>query len=205
MKKLFALILSLVIIFGLCSCGNNINSITLATNSCEIVQDKTFKLSYTVIPENASVDGLIWASADENIATIDTNGTITALSVGQTSITISDGKKVFATCSVTVLEKPAYERLNEDEKAFVDTFLSRINEFKNPDSVEITGVHFVPGNGIEDFWSIEVKAQNSFGAINTSVYFLQQNQGFTESPFPFEWSDPTYRLDLINKAIDEKR
>ena len=65
MKRLLILsILSLGIILGLCYCGNNINSVTLSTNSCEIVEDKTFKLSYSVIPENANVDGLIWTSAD---------------------------------------------------------------------------------------------------------------------------------------------
>ena len=219
MKRLLILsILSLGIILGLCSCGNNINSdtlstnsceiveVTLSTNSCEIVEDKTFKLSYAVIPENANVDGLIWTSVDENIATVDTDGTITALSVGQTSITVSDGKKVFATCSVTVLEKPAYERLNEDEKAFVDCIVSNIDYFVKPDSIEVTGIQFIPGDDIEDFWSVEIKGETTLGTSTSDLYFLNQTYGFSECPFPnFIFSDTNYRLYLINKAIDEKR
>lgn len=77
---------------------------TLSTNTCEIVQDETYKLSYVVFPENASTDELVWKSADESVATVEQDGTIYAKAVGQTTITVSDGTQVFSSCSVTVLE-----------------------------------------------------------------------------------------------------
>ena len=203
MEKVLIGILALVMVLGLVGCGG-INSVTLSTNTCEIVQDETYELSYAVIPENAKTDELIWSSADEKIATVDKTGKITAISVGQTSITVSNGKKVFATCSVVVLEKPAYERLSEEEKAFVDCFLSKISIFKNPDSVEVEGITFVPADDIDDFWVVKVRAQNGFGATSSAVYYLSTEMGFSEAGL-FTFHDANYRLDLINEAIADKR
>lgn len=205
MKKILVLILAIGIIATLCAC-NNIDSVILSTNSCEIVRDETLTLAYSTVPENVNTDGLVWASADENVATVDANGMITAKSVGQTTITVSNGKKVFATCSVTVLEKPAYDLLNDKEREFVDAFITKIGAFKNPNSVQIMGIQFIPGDDIEDFWTIKVNAQNGFGGTSTSVYFFNKTHGFNEvDSLYFTSSDPEYRLDLVNQAIAEKR
>lgn len=205
MKKGILVVLALIMVLGLVGCGG-INGIILSTNTCEIVQDETLNLSYTVIPTDANTDKLIWISSDENVATIDKTGKITAVSVGQTSITVSNGKEVFATCSVTVLEKPAYDRLAENEKTFVDCFLSNVSAFKDPKSVEVEGITFIPDNegDFEDFWVVKVSAKNSFGGTVSAVYYLSHSHGFSEAQ-TFTYHDGEYNLELINKAIAEKR
>lgn len=192
-----------VVLCSLCACAPKINSITLSTNMCEIVQDETFQISYTVLPENANTDKLVWKSADESVATVENNGTIHAVAVGQTTVTVSDGTQAFASCSVTVLEKAAYLQLNEEEKTFVDAFLRHIYAFKNPSSVEIRDVFFVPATDeTTDFWSVEVNAQNGFGGYTNETYYLHEDTGFSKSILP-SGASSGYDIDLINKAIKE--
>ena len=57
----------------------------------------------TVLPENASNQGVTWSSSDTSIATVDSTGKVTAINGGTATITVTtvDGNKT-ATCLVTV-------------------------------------------------------------------------------------------------------
>ena len=143
-----------------------ITGIVLSTNSAEIVVDEGFQLNYTLFPDNASDYGISWRSADESVADINSDGYILAVSPGQTTISASNESGIMATCSVTVKDRPAYERLSKDEKSFVDLALKHINQFKNPDSVVIKGVYKSTVDASFD-WLVAVSAQNGFGATNT--------------------------------------
>lgn len=57
----------------------------------------------TVVPEGASVPTVSWSSSDENVATVDQTGKVTAVGKGEATITVTttDGGKT-ATCAVTV-------------------------------------------------------------------------------------------------------
>lgn len=86
-----------------------VTSIVLSTNSTQISEGEKYQLSYTLFPENASDYGLTWKSADNRVATVDSTGNITAVSVGQTTISISNRDGFIATCSVTVTKaKPNF-------------------------------------------------------------------------------------------------
>lgn len=67
------------------------------------VQDKA-KLTATVTPETALGD-VVWKSSKEQVATVDSQGNVTALSVGFAKITATatDGSNQFAECLVTVV------------------------------------------------------------------------------------------------------
>ncbi len=59
------------------------------------------KLKATVLPENTTNPEITWTSSDELIAKVSADGTVTAISVGVTTITATCGE-VSATCKVTV-------------------------------------------------------------------------------------------------------
>lgn len=61
-------------------------------------------LHATVSPEDATEKGLAWTSSDENVATVDPDGTVTAVGSGTATITAAatDGGGAKATCTVTV-------------------------------------------------------------------------------------------------------
>lgn len=62
------------------------------------------QLIVTILPEDAFVKDVVWTSEDENIASIDSQGTVIALNVGTTNISVktTDGSNLTATCKVTV-------------------------------------------------------------------------------------------------------
>lgn len=65
---------------------------------------ETSQLEYSISPADAEIVDLTWTSSKPNIASVDDEGFITALSGGETKITVatSNGKK--ATCKVKVKE-----------------------------------------------------------------------------------------------------
>ncbi len=77
--------------------------ITLDNSALTIYVGNTAQLTATVNPTNATNQGIIWASDDETVATVDENGLVTAVKVGTATVTAtsSDGGYT-ATCAITV-------------------------------------------------------------------------------------------------------
>ncbi|MDO4808606.1 MAG: BspA family leucine-rich repeat surface protein [Eubacteriales bacterium] len=67
------------------------------------VGDEDVKLSAIVLPENATDKSVNWSSSKESVATVDSEGNVTAVSTGTATITVTtvDGNKT-ATCAVKV-------------------------------------------------------------------------------------------------------
>ena len=81
-----------------------VSQITLNKTSTSISVGNSEKLTAKVTPENAANKRVTWTSSNENVATVDANGTVKALAVGTTTITATaegDPSKS-ATCTVTV-------------------------------------------------------------------------------------------------------
>lgn len=84
-------------------------SVDIKEESIKIKVGSTRKLNATVYPENAYNKVLEWTSSDESIATVDKNGTVTAVAEGQAIITARvAGTEITDTCTVEVtLEEEA--------------------------------------------------------------------------------------------------
>jgi len=81
-----------------------ITSITLSEKTQKLVVGEEAQLTATVAPENATLKTLEWTSSNENTASVDQNGKITALKTGYATISAkaTDGSGKKATCGVTV-------------------------------------------------------------------------------------------------------
>ena len=79
-------------------------SITLNTSSIELIEEDTQQLTTTVLPSNASDKTVTWTSSNSRVATVNTHGLVTAVSVGTAIITArtNDGSNLTASCAVTV-------------------------------------------------------------------------------------------------------
>lgn len=84
------------------STGTYVNSLT--SSSMLIQKGKTAQLKSTVSPASASNKKLVWSTLNANVATVDTEGSITATGAGSTYIYAyaSDGTNIYAQYKVNV-------------------------------------------------------------------------------------------------------
>ncbi len=77
--------------------------VALDRAAATLTPGKSTKLAASVLPEDATVGEVVWASEDEGVATVDENGVVTAVAPGTTAITAEtvDGG-LTAACALTV-------------------------------------------------------------------------------------------------------
>ncbi|MBR3357311.1 MAG: leucine-rich repeat protein [Solobacterium sp.] len=77
--------------------------VELNESSLELAKGSSVQLTASVYPENASNKNVSWSSSDDSIASVDTEGKVTAVSDGTALITVTTEDGGFtASCSVTV-------------------------------------------------------------------------------------------------------
>lgn len=89
--------------FLLASCDQHpVSSVTIDRNTLELQVGETYQLEAVILPlEAAMYNSVSWASSDEAVATVASDGTVTAVYTGSCTITATAGKKS-TSCSVTV-------------------------------------------------------------------------------------------------------
>ena len=116
----------------------NIETLSLNTypNSVELTQTATVKVnSFLNIPEETATE-VQWSSSDESIASVDSDGSITGIKPGETTVSVSanaNNQTLTATLNVTVSALPnTYTETFENmsgEGWFVDTVKEGDNNF----------------------------------------------------------------------------
>ena len=81
-----------------------VTGIVLNYSTLSLLPDATLQLTATVEPEDASNKAVTWKSSDASVATVNTDGLVTAKAEGTCTITCSakDGSGVKSECQVTV-------------------------------------------------------------------------------------------------------
>ena len=81
-------------------------SISLNNTVTELTEGENFQLIATVLPSNATNKTVTWSTSNSSVATVNSNGLVTAHAVGGATITATttDGTDLSASCSVTVNE-----------------------------------------------------------------------------------------------------
>jgi len=89
--------------------GNTIlvSGITLNETNVNLSEGEEYQLTATVLPANATNKSVTWKSSQSSVVKVDDNGVITAIAVGDATITCTatDGSDISATCTVTVSQK----------------------------------------------------------------------------------------------------
>ncbi len=83
-----------------------VETVYISETSKALEKGKTLQLYHQILPANADNQEVTWSSSNEEAATVDQNGLVTAVGTGSTDITVttSDGNKT-AVCAVTVVGK----------------------------------------------------------------------------------------------------
>lgn len=103
MKKIAKYLPTFLLAFVLASCDQHpVSSVTIDRNTLELQVGETYQLEAVILPLEASMyNSVSWASSNEAVATVSSDGTVTAVYTGSCTITATAGKKS-TTCSVTV-------------------------------------------------------------------------------------------------------
>ena len=85
----------------------SVTGVSLNKSSLTLYEKESETLVATVTPSNATNKSVTWSSSNSSVASVNSNGKVTALAAGSTVITVTtnDGGKK-ATCSVTVKSDP---------------------------------------------------------------------------------------------------
>ena len=82
----------------------NVTGITLSQASASVNAGSSLSLTATITPDNATEKSVTWSSSNTSIATVDSDGQVTAVAAGTATITATTVDGGFtATCTVTVL------------------------------------------------------------------------------------------------------
>lgn len=102
-----------------------VESITLAPDAMTLDVGATGKFNATVLPGNAYDTSVTWDSSNKDVATVDGNGNVSAVSAGITTITATanDGSGVVGSASVTVNAAPIIN-FEATEKIDGDVFVA---------------------------------------------------------------------------------
>ncbi len=91
-----------------------VSSVTLDKTSTSIKVGEITQLIATINPTTATNKDVVWTSSNEEIATVDSEGRVTALAKGVATITVETVEGGFkATCTITVLEPVKSVSLNQ--------------------------------------------------------------------------------------------
>ena len=85
-----------------------VDAIELSESEKKLNVGKSFTITATVKPDNAWNRTITWSSSDPSIATVDENGTVTAIAEGEAIITAESADGVKAECKVTVEKKESF-------------------------------------------------------------------------------------------------
>ena len=139
-----------------------VQSITISPALVEFTsKGKTSSLTASVLPVNASNRNVTWSSANPGVATVNSNGVVTAVGDGNTIIyaTANDGSGVKGNCSVAVrVSGPSYNNVENISLAGGkgNTIGPDFMEFS---SVDFSKVIFEFSNNFDNYF--EIKGYNS--------------------------------------------
>ena len=81
-----------------------VESVSLDYNQLNMITGEQSQLHATVLPSNATDASLTWSNSDESVASLDTDGTVTALKKGSTVITVTSNNGKSDNCIILVEE-----------------------------------------------------------------------------------------------------
>src|SRR5690606_22109942 len=96
-----------------------VTDVSLDKTSMSLVQGNSRTLTATITPVNATNKKVEWQSSDNAIATVDSNGKVTAVNAGTATITVTteDGNMT-ATCSVKVFDATSAFTDSRDDNVY---------------------------------------------------------------------------------------
>ena len=182
-----------------------VSSVTLNTSSLMMHPGTGRDIYASIAPSNANHQSVYWSSSNTSVATVDMNGTVTAVSPGTATITAMAGMKT-ATCEVTV-EYPDLDGTREVTlwrgELMIDDWSSGDSNFILSDGgIELLAACAQPGDmvcfyvePIEEYWEVQIFEghwSHRYFTVRSGEYDLTANGGKILFPLTQEILDAAY-------------
>ena len=149
----------------------NVSGVTLNKTSLDMTQYDTETLIATIVPSNATNKNVVWSSDHPTVASVTSNGVVSAIGAGSAIITVTTEDSGYkATCNVTVTADP-YEAVDlglSVKWASMNYGASRENE---------VGGYYMWGDPIGNAVSMEYSAPNVSSISGTQYDIVRCNWG----------------------------
>lgn len=183
--------------------------VIINVNEVEIVKDANVQLTAVVMPSNAANKNIVWESDDATIASVDENGIVAGVSIGETSVkALSSDGKVYAVCSVIIGRKnksfdaeggKVYYDFETGEIINCDKSVTSVVIADSYEDVKITGIC---SNAFKDCQSLKsVEISEGITNINESAFKNCQNLTNVEIPRSVNSIMPNSFLECPNLTI----
>ena len=86
----------------------NVTSVTLSTHAVTLAPNQTYQLFVTVLPTNATYQNCRWQSSNPDVATVSSNGLVTAISAGSANIICRSEKDDGTLDIATITVEPSH-------------------------------------------------------------------------------------------------
>ena len=160
----------------------SVTNVSLNRTTATLVIGESETLTATIAPQNATNQNVSWSSSNPTVATVNSNGVVTAVAVGTATITVTteDGNRT-ATCVVTVEEElPTFSWLTAPAIDFIvsgNTMEVRVvgasADTFNRLTVNGTEVALTEGRWIVDISTSgrrEIRVSNQAGVVITRIH-----------------------------------
>ena len=123
-------------------------SISINKSNASLTVGETEQLTATVYPANATDKTVTWTSSNPNVATVSSTGSVTAVSVGNATITAktTDGSNLSASCSVVVYQLATSISLNPTDVTIYTGNTLQLNATVSPSTTSNPSVTWTSSN-----------------------------------------------------------
>lgn len=158
--------------------------------------DKTLQLNATYTG-GSNIDPIVWSSSAESVATVDQNGLVTGVAVGETTITAKKSDTLYVEAKITVVDKNVTTvtikstdfGLNGKQTSSVDKTINDLN-FKISGS-NTSGICDFRGDHIRIFKGNKIEISTNSGLINKVIFTCTASGKAKYGPGNFEGSNYT--------------
>lgn len=95
--------------------GDNVTAVELDVYDITIPEGQKYRLDVTILSETVTSHRIVWKSSDQAIATVNVDGTVSALSSGMATITVNCGLASTACAVNVIVDKATVVELNATE------------------------------------------------------------------------------------------
>ena len=113
-----------------------VTEIVLSQEEAILELNEQISLTATVKPDNATFNTAMWSSSNINVATVDTNGEVKAVGIGECDIIAACGEKQVS-CHVTVVAQKIYISLDKHTENVLPNHMITLTPTVTPVSVEL--------------------------------------------------------------------